>query len=121
MKYSPLNIVFSLSLIDPSKKFISSRSATISSKSSVSYAVKTVTMTIDSLTASKVNSIKLKVSSTADFTNATEYSVAVPSASGDVVFNVTTPATGMFYQIEINCAQGSSNGLVQVSKIVFAN
>jgi hypothetical protein len=93
--------------------------ATIVTDAPISEAISTVTMTVDAVTAAKINSLKLYVSSSEDFADAQVYN-ATP-AVGDVEFDVTTPASESYYKIEVDCASGSSNGLITVSKVVFAN
>jgi hypothetical protein len=80
-------------------------------------AIKTVTITIDALTASSINSIKLYVSSSADFSNASSYDIT--KSKGDQSVSIVTPTTNCYYKIVADCAKGSSNGLIQVSKLVF--
>ena len=82
-------------------------------------ALTTVTMTVDAVTASKINSLKLYVSTSADFASKQTYTAV--AAQGDVVFNISQPVANAYYKIEVDCASGSSNGLIQVSKVVYAN
>ena len=77
----------------------------------ISEAIKTVKLNISALTASKINSIKLYVGSDVigEFSKATgEQSVTIPN-----------PATEKTYKIEVDCQQGSSNGLLTVDKLIF--
>ena len=92
--------------------------ATISTASAIPEAIKTVTLTIDAVTASKINSLTLSVAADKAFTNATEYSFNV--ATGDQVVTIPAPAANMYYRITADCASGSSNGLITVSKLAFA-
>ena len=93
--------------------------ATITTFAAVPEALKTVTMTVDALTANKINSLKLYVSSDANFTTKDTYTAT--AAKGNVVFNISKPVANAYYKIEVDCASGSSNGLIQVSKVVYAN
>lgn len=93
--------------------------ATITTNAVVPEALTTVTMTVDAVTASKINSLKLYVSTTNDFSTKDTYTATV--ATGNVVFNITNPVENAFYKIEVDCASGSSNGLITVSKIVYEN
>lgn len=90
--------------------------ATITSPA-IPEAIKTVKLTIDAVTADKINSLKVYVSSSSDFSNATSYSFAV--ATGEKTVTLSNPSKNCYYKIEADCASGSSNGLIQVSKLVF--
>ena len=93
--------------------------ATITTTNVVEAALETVTMTVDAVTTSKINSLKLYVSTDPNFSSKVEYTAT--AAKGDVVFNITDPIPNAYYKIEVNCASGSSNGLITVSKIVYKN
>lgn len=93
--------------------------ATIVTDSVIPEAIKTVTVTIDAVTASMINSLKLYVSSLASFDGAAEYSFTV--AVGDQPVTITAPAKDCYYKIVADCASGSSNGLITVSKVVYSN
>lgn len=81
-------------------------------------AVTFVTITIDSVTTSKINSIKLYVASDSTFqTNVQTASFEI--AKGEQTAKVTNPAVNMYYKVEFDCASGSSNGLIQVSKVTY--
>ncbi|MBR3076028.1 MAG: bacterial Ig-like domain-containing protein [Bacteroidales bacterium] len=90
--------------------------ATITS-SVIPEEIKTVTLTIDAVTASKINSLKLYVSSSADFTNYDSYSFSI--GTGDQSVTIDSPKANCYYRIEVDCASGSSNGLITVSQLVF--
>lgn len=92
--------------------------ATITTSSPIQEAMTAVTMTVDAVTPSKINSLKLYVSSDEGFTSPDEYS-ATPD-TGDVTFSITNPVQAAYYKIEVDCASGS-NGLITVSKVVFSN
>ena len=93
--------------------------ATITTDAVVPEALKTVTMTVDAVTSTKINSLTLYVSTDSKFTSKDTYT-ATP-AKGNVVFNISTPVANAYYKIEVNCEKGSSNGLIQVSEVVYAN
>lgn len=93
--------------------------ATITTTDAVSEALTTVTMTVDAVTTSKINSLKLYVSTDSNFSTKDTYTAT--AATGNVVFNITNPVANAYYRIEVDCASGSSNGLIQVSKVVYAN
>ena len=92
--------------------------ATITTNTTIPEAISTVTMTIDAITTTSVNLIKLDVLS-AD--NNIKETITGEAKKGDCVFKITNPQKGCKYKITVDCQQGSSNGLVQVSKVVYAN
>lgn len=94
--------------------------ATIKTKTTMPEAISTVTMTIDVITATKVNSIKLDVLS-ADETTVKETITADKKAKGDCVFKITNPQQDCKYKITVDCDSGTSNGLITVSKVVYKN
>lgn len=77
------------------------------------------TITIDSITAAKVNSIKFYISTNEDFSNAEVHNLAIKT--GVIETTVTTPVAKAFYKYEFDCQSGSgnNNGLVQISKVTF--
>ena len=85
----------------------------------INEALTTVTMTVDAVTTAKINSLKLYVSSNSSFTSPAIYTAS--AAKGNVTFNISTPVANAYYKIEVDCASGSSNGLITVSKVVYAN
>ena len=93
--------------------------ATITTATAVPEALTTVTMTVDAVTSNKINSLKLYVSSDANFTTKDTYTAT--AATGNVVFNISKPVANAYYKIEVDCQKGSSNGLITVSKVVYAN
>lgn len=93
--------------------------ATITTSSSIPEAMTKVAITVDAVTASKINSLKLYVASGSDFANSEVYT-ATPK-TGEVVFTITAPANNKYYKIEVDCASGSSNGLFTVSQVVYSN
>ena len=91
--------------------------ATITTEKTIPEAISTVTMTIDAITATNVNSIQLEVISA---TGTTIETITGTKAKGDCVFKFTKPQTDCKYRISVNCKK-SSNGIVQVSKVVYTN
>lgn len=75
------------------------------------------TITIDSITAEKVNSIKFYISTNEDFSNAEVHNLAIKT--GVIETTVTTPVANAFYKYEFDCQSGSGNGFVQISKVTF--
>ena len=93
--------------------------ATISTAAAMADKVTKVIVTIDKVTASAVNSIKLVVATDADFKTVVE-EVEGTVAVGDMTFNVSADkqAENLYYKVVFDCAQ-ASNGTVQVSKVDF--
>lgn len=96
--------------------------ATITTDTAMPEAISTVTMTIDKITATSVNSIKLEVLS-ADEKTVEETITADKEAIvvGDCAFKITNPQQDCKYRITLDCKKGSGNGFVQVSKVVYTN
>ena len=92
--------------------------ATIITDAAITEAIKTVTITIDALTANSINSITLYVSSskTSGWTSAGTFTKATGSQS----VTIASPAANKFYKLEFDCASGSSNGLLTLSKVVYS-
>ena len=79
-------------------------------------AITKVDLTIDALTAANVNSIKLYTSAdNSAWTEAGSFS----KATGTQTVDLASPATSLYYKIEFDCASGSANGLVTVSKVEY--
>lgn len=77
-----------------------------------------VTLTIDALTESKINSIKLYTST--DKSSWTERGSFTKSTGAQTVsIGSTNQAANLYYKLEFNCASGSSNGLITVSQVDF--
>lgn len=78
-------------------------------------------ITIDKVNVAYINSIKLLVSTSADFkTNTASYNVNV--AEGVQITKITTPVANAYYKYEIDCKQTNKkigNGPIQISKITF--
>lgn len=92
--------------------------ATIITASAIPEAIKTVTITIDAITAASINSIKLYVSDSSSF-GSTEAGTFT-AASGDQSVVIASPANNKYYKIEVDCKKGSGNGFLTLSKLVFA-
>ena len=89
---------------------------TITTKAAIDEAITKVVVTIDALTASKINSVKLYTSS-----NNTSWTEAgtFTKATGEQTVTLTTPTANLYYKLEFDCASGSSNGLITVSKVEY--
>ena len=90
----------------------------INTSFAIDKAVTKVVMTVDSLTVSKINSLKLYVCTDSSFSNVSE-TVTATAASGAVTFTVNNPIENAYYKLEFDCASGSSNGLITVSKVEY--
>lgn len=95
--------------------------ATITNSKAMSQAIASVVVTIDKVTASNVNSIKLEISTADDFSSVSETVNAASIANGDMKFKIAAPQANAYYRITFDCQKGSSNGLVQVSKVEYFN
>lgn len=91
---------------------------TITTSKAIPEAIKTVTMTVDACTTSYVTSIKMYVASDSNFSQNLQ-TISVTPAKGNLVFTVPTPTENSFYKIEVACAKASSNGPIQISKVVY--
>ncbi len=88
----------------------------ITNETAYSEAITKVVVTIDAITASSVNSIKLYTgSSTSAMTEAGTFT----KATGAQTVTLSSPAEDLFYKIVFDCAKGTGNGLVTVSKVEF--
>lgn len=92
--------------------------ASIETSTTMPEAISTVTMTIDAINTTKVTSITLEVIPAAGTTTET---IVGTINKGNCVFNITKPQKNCKYKITVNCLKGSSNGLIQVSKVVYTN
>lgn len=92
--------------------------ATITTKTTMPEAISTVTMTIDAIIATNVNSIKMEVISA---TGTIIETISGTAKQGSCVFNITNPQQDCKYKITVDCKKGSGNGFVQVSKVIYTN
>lgn len=91
---------------------------TITTDSPFAEAIAESAITIDKVTIASIDSIKLLVSTSADFkTNTTSYNVNV--AEGEQITKIKTPVANAFYKYVIDCKKASKNGPIQISKITF--
>ena len=88
----------------------------ITTDDAYSGAVNKVEVTIDGLTDSKINSIKLYTSGdNSTWTEAGSFT----KATGTQSVSIASPASNLYYKVEFDCASGSSNGLITVSKVEY--
>ena len=92
---------------------------TITTDKPFAEAIAESAITIDSVTNASINSIKLLVSTSADFTTDTTTSYDVKVAKGEQTTKITTPVKNAYYRYVIDCKKASKNGPIQISKITF--
>lgn len=92
--------------------------ATISTDAAIDRAITKVAVTVDAVTVSKINSTFLEVSSDKDFSENVQ-KVTLDAAKGEMVYTVLNPAKALYYRLTYDCAAGSTNGLIQISKVVY--
>ena len=80
-----------------------------------------VVVTVDEVTAEKINSFKLIVATDEKFANIVETVVAQKIAAGEIEFVVTAPAANLYYKIEIDCPVAGTNGIIQISKVTYTS
>ena len=80
-------------------------------------AITKVDLTIDAIVADKINSIKLYSGSSPD--NITTLLGEFTKEEGTQTVTISDPRPGKYYDIKFDCASGSSNGLVTVSKVDY--
>lgn len=90
---------------------------TITTKNAIPGSISKVTVTIDAITADSVNSIKLLVDTDSSFASAQAFDI--DKSKGDKEVTITSPVKNAYYKLSFDCAKGSANGLVQVSKVVY--
>lgn len=77
------------------------------------------TIAIDSVINEYINSIKLLVSTSADFTPETTTSYDVTVAKGEQTTKIKTPVPNAHYRYVIDCKKAKRNGPISISKITF--
>ncbi|MDY6293732.1 MAG: hypothetical protein SPL78_06505 [Bacteroidales bacterium] len=92
--------------------------ANISTNAAIDKAITKVVVTVDAYTTDKINSTKLYVASNASFTQNLQ-TIALGASVGEMVYTINNPSENMYYKLEYDCAQGSSNGLIQISKVQY--
>ncbi len=92
--------------------------ATITTKAVIDKAITKVVVTLDAVNTKYLNSTTLTVASDADFTKDVQ-TISVTAAQGELPYVVTTPAENMYYKLTYDCASGTDNGFVQISKIEY--
>ena len=90
--------------------------ATLSTASAIDKAITKVGVTIDAITTTNVNSIKLYKSS--DGEEWTEVG-SFDKETGEKIVSLSSPTANLYYKIEFDCTSGGANGLIQVSKVNY--
>lgn len=108
---------------DKSWKYIKCGSKNFESVASITspaidQPISNIVLTIDNITKAKINSIKLQVATDADCKNVTE-EIPATIEDGDLIFKPTKSTANNYYKFVFDCQKGSSNGLIQVSKIAY--
>ena len=92
--------------------------ASISTKAAIDKVVTKVSVKIESITASKVNSIKLYRSTNgSDWTEESGFTAATGAQEASVAAN--NQAANLYYKVEFDCASGTANGFVAISKVEY--
>ena len=91
---------------------------TITTDSPFAEAIAESVITIDKVNDASINSIKLLVSTSANFTTDTTTSYDVNVAKGEQTTKIKTPVANAYYRYVIDCKK-ASNGSIQISKITF--
>lgn len=91
---------------------------TITTDSPFAEAIAESTIKIDAVTLESINSIKLLVSTSENFTDDTTTSYDVNVAKGEQTTKIKTPVANAYYRYVIDCKE-SKNGIIQISKITF--
>ena len=90
--------------------------ATIVTDAALPEAIKTVKITISALTTSSINSITLYSSSNGSSWTAEG---SFKKAIGEQAVTIANPTANKYYKLEFDCAAGTSNGLLTLSKVVY--
>ncbi len=93
--------------------------ATITTKDAIPEVIRSVTLTITNFNSSSLNSLKLIVSPTSDFSSTTEYEFdgIIP---GEAWATITEPEAYMYYKIVIDHRAAYDNGLFRFNRIVYS-
>ncbi|MCH5153199.1 MAG: hypothetical protein J1F68_04500 [Clostridiales bacterium] len=92
--------------------------ASITTDKAMPETITKVGLTIDAITASSINSIKLYVSSSSDFTGVVAEGTFT-KATGTQEITISNPQPNLYYKIEIDCAKASSNGTITISGVSY--
>lgn len=94
--------------------------ASIRTDFAIDKAIANVVVTIDALNdTAKINSVKLQVAADTSFNNVEQEIAAEELAVGNLIFTIPTPAANKYYKVVFDMAKASSNGIVQISKVMY--
>ena len=94
--------------------------ASIRTDFAIDKAIANVVVTIDALKETdKINSVKLQVAADTSFNTVEQEITAGELATGNLTFAIPTPAANKYYKVVFDMAQASSNGIVQISKVMY--
>ena len=82
------------------------------------YPINSVVVTYDKFAS--VNSTKLIVASDADFSKDVQEIAGSGEKAGNVTYSIPTPTADRYYKLVVDNKSASSNGSVQISKIVYS-
>lgn len=91
---------------------------TITTNAAIAPKVTKISITIDAITAAKINNITLSISSNgSSWTNIGTYS----KSTGTQTVNIpaANQAANLYYKLTFDCASGSSNGLITISQVDY--
>lgn len=91
---------------------------TIATAAAIDKAVTKVVVTVDAATTASINSTTLTVASDASFTQNVQ-TVNVTAATGNMTYTIENPTENSYYKLSYDCKKGTSNGLIQISKVDY--
>lgn len=92
---------------------------TITTDKPFAEAIAESAITIDKVNVAYINSIKLLVSTSENFTDDTTTPYNVNVAEGEQTTKITAPVANAYYKYVIDCKQSKNNGPISISKITF--
>ena len=94
--------------------------ASIRTDFAIDKAIANVVVTIDALKETdKINSVKLQVAADTSFNTVEQEIAAEELAVGNLIFTIPTPVANKYYKVVFDMAKASSNGIVQISKVMY--
>ena len=94
--------------------------ASIRTDFAIDKAIANVVVTIDALkNTDKIKSVKLQVAADTSFNTVEQEIAAEELAVGNLIFTIPTPAANKYYKVVFDMAKASSNGIVQISKVMY--
>lgn len=94
--------------------------ASIRTDFAIDKAIANVVVTIDALKETdKIKSVKLQVAADTSFNTVEQEIAAEELAVGNLIFTIPTPAANKYYKVVFDMAKASSNGIVQISKVMY--